>query len=441
MMAKLFLDSLGLGTARREYSSAAEHALHPKLPVPCNPALLTLACARRVLLLQGPVGPFFDRLTGWLRAQGAEVHRVAFQPGDVHDSRALRPIRYTGDAHAWPEFLRKLLVRRDIDAVVLFGQAREHHQAALELAKAMGVAAIVLEEGYVRPGYVTMELGGVNGLSDTMDRYHYEPEAPGFAVEVHRAPRNDRQFWQMAGHACRHYWAQYWHKPLSVEYRHHKSTDIWEYSRYWVRSAVRKQLHKRPDAATVHRLRGAKYFFVPLQHDGDAQITHHSPYRDTAAFVREVLHSFALHAPEDARLVFRLHPHSRGGPGHHKLLRRLTRELAITDRVVYLVEGHTPTLVQHAMGVVLINSTVGLQALMRGKPMAVLGDALYKRPGLYFQGELHDFWTSSAAPNEEATREFLEQLIGLTQAPCNVYAPADEALPWTTRTGPPVGKA
>ena len=76
----------------------AEVAAHRRLKAaPCNPAMLKLAAARSVLLLQGPVGPFFDRLASWLKHYGKTVHRVAFQPGDVADSPDGRPISVTQD--------------------------------------------------------------------------------------------------------------------------------------------------------------------------------------------------------------------------------------------------------------------------------------------------------------------------------------------------------
>jgi capsular polysaccharide export protein len=418
-----------------------DHALE-QLPVPCNPALLTLACARRVLLLQGPVGPFFDRLTLWLRAQGADVHRVVFQAGDRHDSTAVVPMHFTGKPSGWPAFLEELLTSLDIDAVVLFGQSRPHHAAAIRTARACGVAAIVLEEGYIRPGYVTMELDGVNGFSSTLDRYRWKSDQAGLVVKTQKPASTERQFWQMAGFACRHYWAQHWGKPLSPDYQHHRPTSVWYHSKYWVWSTIRKHLHLARDNARVQDLREQKYFFVPLQHDGDAQITHHSPYPRVASFIPEVVHSFALHAPKQALLVFRLHPHSRGGPTHRQHIARLAETLGVADRVVYLVEGHTPTLVEHAQGVVLINSTVGLQALMRCKPLAVMGQALYKRPGLHFEGKLDQFWTEAQAPKPEQARQFLEQLLALTQVPCNVYGLANEPLQWITQAGQHIpGKA
>ena len=58
-----------------------------------NPAWLSLVKARSVLLLQGPLGPFFDRLANWLLASGIGVNRVVFQGGDQHDCRAVKPIK------------------------------------------------------------------------------------------------------------------------------------------------------------------------------------------------------------------------------------------------------------------------------------------------------------------------------------------------------------
>ncbi|MGK9789039.1 capsular biosynthesis protein, partial [Salmonella enterica subsp. enterica] len=52
-----------------------------------------------------------------------------------------------------------------IDAIVVFGSARRHHRIAARLAKSMGIAFWVFEEGYVRPKYITLERDGVNADS------------------------------------------------------------------------------------------------------------------------------------------------------------------------------------------------------------------------------------------------------------------------------------
>lgn len=398
-------------------------------PVSCNPALQRLAQARHVLLLQGPVGPFFDRLTRWLRANGADVHRVIFQAGDAADCRACEPIPFDGGPADWPAFISSLVEELGVDAVVLFGQSRKHHAEAIRQAHQRGIPAIVLEEGYIRPGFLTMELNGVNGLSGTLDEFTWQTDVPGPTVHVDKPARKD-EFWSMARHACRHYWHQYWAAPVSATYQHHRSADIWQHSLYWVRSWIHKHLRLARDAACVRSLKDQPYFFVPLQHEGDSQITHHSPYPEIKAFIHDVIRSFAGHADKDALLVFKTHPHSRGGPSYRGFIEDMARRSGIEKRVMLLVEGHTPTLVDNAQGVILINSTVGVQALVRRKPLAVLGQAVYKREGLYFDASLDEFWTEAAPPDEAQTRHFLTQLIALTQVPCHVYGRDDAPLLW-----------
>jgi len=143
--------------------------------VPCNPALSQLAKSKKVLLLQGPVGSFYDRLTRWLQAGGVEVHRVVFQGGDEHDCKLLNPVAYRGALADWPAFLETLMTDLGIDCVVLFGQSRRYHAKARAVALVQKIHVVVLEEGYFRPGFMTMELGGVNGYSATMQHYLWRP--------------------------------------------------------------------------------------------------------------------------------------------------------------------------------------------------------------------------------------------------------------------------
>jgi capsular polysaccharide export protein len=130
-----------------------------------NPALTALLQSRSVLLLQGPVGPFFDRLTHWLKGNGVPtVNRVAFSGGDEWDCNASIALRFRGALVEWPMYLQYLFTTIKVDCIVLFGQARPHHAKAMVLASLLGIKVVVVEEGYFRPRYLSMELGGVNGL-------------------------------------------------------------------------------------------------------------------------------------------------------------------------------------------------------------------------------------------------------------------------------------
>ena len=397
----------------------------------CNPALRCLQSAQSVLLLQGPVGAFFDRLTTWLTQQGAQVKRVAFQGGDVYDSQVLKPIAFRSSLQDWPAFFKELLQDHQVDCVVLFGQSRLYHQAAIELCKSQGLPVVVLEEGYFRPGYITMELGGVNGFSETLSRYVWrpEPDAAPIAPDI-----TAHHFQKMAWQASRHYQALWDARHEFAHYQHHRISQPSYYARYWIRSWLRKLKHLWPSRRLQLQLFARKaqtpYFFVPLQHDGDAQIVHHSDFADNAEFVLRVMRSFAHHAPANSLLVFRQHPQVRGGPGHGELIAGVAQELGIGHRVHHMVEGDTPDLAQHAAGVVVINSTVGLQALERGAPLMVLGQALYKQPQLTFTGGLDEFWQQARPACPVETERFLTQMKNLTQAPVSVYALRSEPIAW-----------
>lgn len=422
---------LDQAAARTGWSGAGGSTPSWRTVVSTNPALQGLTAARRVLLLQGPVGPFFDRLTRWLVGRGTEVRRVVFQGGDEHDCRLVEPFRFQLPPSEWPAAFGKLLDSWRPDCVALFGQSRYYHKVALERARALDVPAVVMEEGYFRPGFVTMELGGVNGYSTTVDRYEWVP------CQGDSEPRPDAcdgHFQRMAWHAARHYVALHAARAAYPGYLHHRSTDLRGYAAYWLRSWIRKYRHLRADLRFQQALlqSGRPYFFVPLQLEGDSQIRLHSPFRDVAEFALQVLESFAAHAPPDAWLVFRQHPHSRGGPGHGRLIHEVARALGIAGRVHHVVEGDTPELAQHSAGTVVINSTVGLQALERGAPLAVLGDSFYRRPGLAAAGDLDTFWTRRAPAHPEVAAAFLRQLKALTQAPASIYAPAEAPIAWAT---------
>ena len=406
----------------------------------CNPALQSLAAARNVLLLQGPLGPFFDRLAVWLKRCGANVHRVVFQGGDELDCKALQPIVFNQPYAEWAAFFRQTVQRLGIDHVVLFGQARVHHAAAIALARDLGIQAVVMEEGYFRPGFATMELDGVNGYSTTLQRYEWSPIVPAGHpapvlpgdIQPHETPHHFRK---MAWHASQHYLALRKHAQRYPHYVHHKEANPYWYAHYWVWSWVKKYWHQPGDKRLQAGLLASStpYFFVPLQHDGDAQITHHSTYSENTDFIFQVLRSFAAHAPPDTKLVLKQHPHSRGGSGHGQFISSLAQELGVSARVLHVVEGDTPGLVQHSQGVVLINSTVGIQALQRGAPLIALGEALYRQPGLTHTEPLDHFWQHARPANIENVRKFLAQIKNLTQVPVSLYDWRQAPLNWRMR--------
>lgn len=392
-----------------------------------NPALTVLKGARSVLLLQGPVGPFFDRLSQWLMNRQQQVHRIVFSGGDLHDCQLIKPIEFKDKLDEWPMFFETQCVQLKVDVVVLFGQSRAYHQQALMAAKQLGVQAIVLEEGYFRPGFITMELDGVNGNSSTLDRFRW-----GGSAESIQSATDEHPFLNSTYFAALHYAHMLLRDGSFPHYKHHRHRSPAYYFGYWMYSWFRKWSHRKLDMRKQKKLLAsqASYYFVPLQFEGDAQLKLFSDYRSVEEFLAELIRSFSTHAPKSTLLVLREHPHGRGMGGYLSFIRQIAMSCGVDSRILYFVEGDTPLLVNHSTGVVTINSTVGVRALKSHVPLKVMGAAIYQRPGLVFDGELDEFWSKSTPAKPELAEDFVLQLKNLTQVPVCGYATRNISIDW-----------
>ena len=127
------------------------------------------ASGRVFLFLQGPHGPFFRRLAARLTGLGAICRRIAFNASDEAEWRAAGPLhRYNDDVSRFGDWLSDLIAEHGVTDVVLYGDARPIHQIALAQARSRGLRTHCLEEGYIRPSWVTYEREGNNGYSRLM---------------------------------------------------------------------------------------------------------------------------------------------------------------------------------------------------------------------------------------------------------------------------------
>lgn len=381
---------------------------------------------KRVLLLQGPLGPFFTRLAADLRQAGAEVYKVNFNGGDwVCSLTAPRhaSINFTGTLGDWPAFFIELLERHRIDTVLLFGDCRPIHVAPLVIARHRGLTVGVFEEGYLRPDYITLERGGVNSRSSL-------PQDPAFYRVQDSSPAPPPHplgstFRHAALWGSVYYTAATLAKPVFRHYWHHRPLGVLE-GLYWARSFWRKLRYRWKERYLKARLLGPKpdrFFLVPLQTCGDAQIKVHSRFRTVPRFIEHVVRSFARSAPGECVLIIKHHPLDRGYSDHTDLIDRLIARHNLPGRCFYIHDQHLPTLLRNTEGVVVINSTVGLSAVGEGVPVKACGDSIYDMPGLTFQGELDQFWKDAASfePNMALWRAFRNYLITHTQLNGSFY--------------------
>jgi capsule polysaccharide modification protein KpsS len=374
-----------------------------------------------VLLLQGPVGPFFRRLAEDLARQGFRVYKVNLNGGDRLFHRREGALSFTGTWGDWPAFLEQQLVDLRIARIYLFGDARPYHMVARDVAARLGIRVFVFEEGYLRPDYITLEEEGVNGYS----RMPREPRAyRAMSTSISEPPRPvGNVFGRTALYAMAYYIACRLSKAFP-HYRHHRPLSVWGEGSRWILSGLRKMRFAVTERQVLERVStglAGRYFLVPLQVHCDMQVLHHSSFESIEEFIERVISSFAAHAPTGDSLVFKHHPMDRGYRDYTQLIMRKARALGMDRRALYVHDLPLPTLLRRARGTVVINSTVGLSSIHHGTPVKVLGQAVYDMSGLTAQMPLHRFWRAPGTPDRELYQRFRAYLVGHSQLNGNLY--------------------
>jgi capsular polysaccharide export protein len=393
-------------------------------PAPTAP----LAGKRTVLLLQGLMGPLFRRLGQELIKAGHTVHKVNFNGGDRAFWRLPNGIDYRGSLEDWPAAFEAILREHAVTDVTLFGDCRDHHMPAIRICRALGVPVHVFEEGYIRPDWVTLELGGVNGHSSLpRDPAWYRAAAAALpAVPPHaQVPSSFRRraaeglLYNAADVLTRWYypgWSNHrpWH-PL-VE------------AIGWGRKLGRRKRAQVDSAQLLARLAASRerYFLFPLQLDSDAQIRLHSPFAGIADALRLIIESFAAHAPADVRLVIKEHPLDNGVRDWRQEAADMAALFGVADRVDYMAWGDIVPIARDALGVVTINSTSGTLALAMGVPVVALGHAVYDIADITYKGGLDAFWQDPIAPDAATFAAFRRVLVERCLIPGGFFS--DEAL-------------
>ncbi|HYN55348.1 MAG TPA: capsular biosynthesis protein [Methylotenera sp.] len=377
---------------------------------------------KRILLLQGPIGPFFKRFSADLIAVGATVLKINFNGGDwlFYPNQA---VNFNLAPEAWPAFFENFINEYNIDVVFLFGDCRPIHQVAHEIAKKHNIEIGVFEEGYIRPDYITLEKYGVNANSQIPKVANFYTELPDISK------KNEfvigKTFWFAAMWGMMYNAASVIASPFFRHYQHHRPLTIWQ-GLFWIRSLWRKWLYaivQRDELHTLTKKHHKKYYLVPLQVHNDAQIHHHSDFFSIEAFISEVINSFAMHASTDCHLVIKHHPMDRGFNHYGSLIKLICQKKSLMNRVHYVHDLHLPTLLNHTKGVVVVNSTVGLSALDHLCPVFVCGNAIYDIEGLTYQGSLNTFWHNALSfkINQKLHYKFLNYLLHSTQINGNFY--------------------
>lgn len=366
---------------------------------------------RTHLFLQGPHGPFFQQLGRALTRQGDTVIRVNCCGGDVVDWPWPHTRLFRKKAIVWSAWIARLMDKEQVTDIHVFGDWRPLHREAVLLARARGIRVWAYEEGYLRPDYITMEQGGVNGLSSLPDTREgmavlaaYCPIAP----ETRKVGNSQKaKTWR----AIAHYAGTIFLWPLFRHFQTHRpqsaSREVWGwFLRVLSRSARQKCSAQALRTASRSR---APYFLFPLQLDADSQVRRYSPYSGMKEAIACVLTSFAQSAPETTHILIRNHPLDNGLIDYAGFIASFAKACRISDRVHFLEGGKPHQMINKSLGVIVLNSTIGISALQQGKPVYCVGTSIYAMPGLAVNSAempLDAFWNSPRGPEECALMDF-----------------------------------
>jgi capsular polysaccharide export protein len=400
--------------------------VNPKLGDPWSPAIesvppdglaLGREARRHFLFVTAPFGPFSRSVGQALRAKGVRCTRVILNGGDLADWGPVNAAPYFGRPQGWERWLFNLARRECVTDVIVFGDGNPYARAATGVARTLNLRLHVLEEGYLRPGWVTLERDGVNGDSALpRDPLAYLADARAESVPVGPPAPSSGAAHTVLRVVAYHLWVLLG----AWAFNGYRNPYFYSPARQALGHIVRILRQLMLIGSAGRRLRElleapGPTFLVLLQRPGDSQLLRHSPLRTNPAMIAKTIASFAAHAPADAKLIFKAHPLDHGLESLDLQVSREARAHELERRVAYVDSADLEVLLSKVAGVVTINSTGGLAALSAGVATIALGRAIYDLPGLTFQGELDQFWRGHAPPDARFFTAFRRLVASKTQ--------------------------
>lgn len=383
---------------------------------------------RTFLFLQGPPSRFWRDLAASLEIAGCRVLKVNFSAAELVYWRG-RPSRsYRGSLANWGAWLAGLISEEGVTDIVYYGDQHLYHRVAADLAPGLGVTPFVVEFGYLRPSWITLEKGGMGAWS------HFPEQAAqiqALARRVEALPLErvyPYSFWVEAFNEVFYHLLNVFLSLIYPRYQanryYHPVIEYLSVVLRWARQVSRGKAMQR----RLRELMGRPFVLIPLQLQNDVQIQSNSPYADQREMLREVFASFAENAPQDLSIVVKQHPMDVGMIDWTRVVADLAAAAGIGGRVVAIDGGSLSEMLAQARAVLVINSTVGLHALRAGRPTKVLGTAVYDVGGLTTQIALDAFWSDPGIVDMSMVDDLVRGLAGTIQVPGSFYHPEGSAV-------------
>lgn len=386
--------------------------------------LADLQDRRSFLFLQGPLSPLYARVADRLEAVGHTVSRINLCIGDRIHWRRAGAVDFRGRVEAFGDLIRGHIAAHGVTDLVMHGECRTYHRIAAEAAAPAGVRVFVTELGYLRPDWMAVDRDGTAAASSFPRDPRVISRLAERSAPVDLAAQYESHFSWVAIPDVVYNLANTFLWFLHPHYQRH--TIDWPPLEYaaWLARLVTARPRNRQAKGVVAELiaSGQPYFLFPLQLEGDFQVRARSPFKGQAEAIASVIGSFATRAPPDARLVLKTHPLDNGLIGWRSVVVEACARHGVAGRVRFLDGGDLAPVLERARGVVTINSSAGLEAVLAGIPVKTLAPALYDIAGLTHQGALEMFWNAPDMPDAVLAGQFVRALAGSVLVRGTIYS-------------------
>ena len=370
------------------------------------------------LFLTGPIGTFFARLSNYLEDNKVRTYKISF-PLYEYGFPKSRLIKFDQDIYLFKNYLKKIIIDKEIKHIFMYGNVLIPHRQALVLVEELKEEDIyvnthIFELGYLRPNFVTLESKGINYSSSfikSREFYLKQDLYKFFPIPKKHARFRIRKIWKtisFINHSFKNY------KIVNKEHKlQPKPIYIWyQIKGFFLKYYFRLNEYKIKKKCFVED----KFFIVILQVSTDSQITEGSDIKHNKSFIYKVIKDFAK-ANIDCNLVFKHHPRDRGYTNYLRQIEKLSQEFGVHNKVFYLHDCFLSKIFQNSncKGTVLINSTVGYQSLYHSVPLKSLGIAPYNMEGLSDQKNLVSFFKNPLTVDRLLFNKFYKYILENSQ--------------------------
>ena len=195
---------------------------------------------------------------------------------------------------------------------------------------------------------------------------------------------------------------------------------MWRQARYYAKEycwrITHREGHKTAEIMARKRNQAAKIFVVLMQKPGDAQLRVHSPYFRNRPFYTGFAGILSQFTHRQTRFGSSSSiPTITASSACRAFFRALATKLGIEDRAYYLRKTSIDIVLDNADGLITVNSTGGLTAVVRGLPVMCCGNAIFNMAGLTFQEGLDRFWKEASPPARRTVKAFVNYLLAHSQ--------------------------